>query len=145
MTDKSFYATIKLTTGEEILAEVSPCDENDAEFFLIANPITISETTQIDHQKGIAMSGLLPKKWMLYSNDDMTIIYKHHVISISELDKFGVEFYLKALISARMSSPIKRKVDSRDNVGYVGSIDEYRIELEKMYEMSHDISDDPLA
>ena len=91
------------------------------------------------------MSGLLPKKWMLYSNDDMTIIYKHHVISISELDKFGVEFYLKALISARMSSPIKRKVDSRDNVGYVGSIDEYRIELEKMYEMSHDISDDPLA
>ena len=44
---------------------------------------------QIDQQKGVAVSGLVPRKWMLYSNDDMTIIYKNHVISLSELDKFS--------------------------------------------------------
>ena len=68
---------------------------------------------QIDHQKGVAVSGLVPKRWMLYSNDDMTIVYKSHVISLSELDKFGTDFYQKALIAAKMSSPIKRKVDSK--------------------------------
>ena len=145
MTEDDFYATLKLTTGEEILAKVSLCDEAGVDFFLVDNPIVISETIQVDHQKGVAISGLVPKKWMLYSNDDMTIINKNHVISVSELDKFGTEFYEKALIAARMSSPIKKKVDSKDNVGYVGKIKDHRNLLEKMYGLSQDISEDPLS
>ena len=66
----------------------------------------------------------------------MTIIYKNHVVSISELDKFGADFYSKALIAARMSSPIKRKVDSSENVGYVGTIEETRQTLEGIYKIS---------
>ena len=143
--DTTFYGTLKLITGEELLAEVSPCDESDEQFFLVSNPIVIAETTNIDYQKGVAVSGLIPKKWMLYSSDDMCIISKSHVVSISELDKFGVEFYLKALIAAKLSSPIKKKVDSKDNMGYVGTIDDYRDELEKMYQMSLDVTDDPLS
>jgi len=141
----NFFATLKLITGEEILAEVCPSEENEIDFLIVQNPIVISETMQIDQEKGVAVSGLVPKKWMLYSNDDMTIIYKTHVISLSELDKFGSEFYQKALIAARMSSPVKRKVDSRDNVGYVGNIKDHRKLLERMYDMSHDVHDDPLA
>jgi hypothetical protein len=145
MTDDTFYATLKLVTGEELLAEVSPCDESGEQFFLVSNPIVIAETTNIDYQKGVAVSGLIPKKWMLYSSDDMTIIYKSHVVSVSELDKFGVEFYNQALIAAKLSSPIKRKVDSKDNLGYVGTTKEYRKELERMYQMSMDVTDDPLS
>ena len=140
----SFYATIKLITGEEILAEATLTEENGVEFFLVNDPIVVNETMQVDHQKGIAVSGLVPKKWQLYANDGMTIIQKQHVISISEMDKFGVEFYMKALIAAKMSSPVKRKVDSSDNVGYVGTIDETRMLLEDLYESSPSISDDPL-
>ena len=140
----SFYATIKLITGEEILAEATLTEENGAEFFLVNDPIVVNETMQVDHQKGIAVSGLVPKKWQLYASDSMTIIQKQHVISISEMDKFGVEFYMKALIAAKMSSPIKRKVDSSDNVGYVGTVDETRLLLEDLYESSPSISDDPL-
>ena len=142
--NESFYATLKLTTGEEILAEVTLMQEDQSDFFLVNDPIVISETMQVDHQKGIAMSGLVPKKWQLYASDSMTIIQKQHVISISEMDKFGVEFYMKALIAAKMSSPVKRKVDSADNVGYVGTIDETRLLLEDLYESSPSISDDPL-
>ena len=142
--EDSFFATLKIITGEEILAEVTPCNENGSDFFLVNDPIIISETTQIDAQKGIAMSGLVPKKWQLYANDSMTVIYKQHVISISEMDKFGVEFYSKALIAAKMSSPIKRKVESKDNIGYVGNVSESRSLLERMYDMSLDVSDDPL-
>ena len=140
----SFYATIKLITGEEILAEATLTEENGAEFFLVNDPIVVNETMQVDHQKGIAVSGLVPKKWQLYASDSMTIIQKQHVISISEMDKFGVEFYMKALIAAKMSSPVKRKVDSSENVGYVGTIDETRLLLEDLYESSPSIPDDPL-
>ena len=139
MTEASFHATLKLITGEEVLAEVCLSKEDDQEFFLINDAIVINETMQVDQEKGVAMAGLVPKKWMNYSSDSMTIIYKEHVISVSELDRFGVEFYKKALVSARMSSPIKKKVSSKENVGYVGSIDESREYLEAMYDMSNDV------
>jgi len=143
--NESFYATLKLVTGEEILAEITSMNENGSDFFLVNDPIVVSENVQIDHQKGIAVSGLIPKRWQLYANDSMTIINKNHVVSVSELDKFGSEFYSKALIAARMSSPIKRKVESSDNVGYVGKVSDSRKYLEKMYEKSLDVYDDPLT
>ena len=140
--NEPFHATIKLITGEEVLAEVTLVDEGESDFFLVNDPIVVNETTQVDHQKGIAISGLVPKKWQLYANDTMTLINKNHIISISELDKFGIDFYTKALIAARVSSPIKRKVDSSENVGYVGKVSEHRDLLEKMYNMSNDVPDD---
>ena len=143
--NESFPATIKLITGEEILAEVTLMNENGSDFFLVNDPIIISETMQVDHQKGVAVSGLVPKKWQLYAADSMTIINKQHIVSISELDKFGADFYSKALMAAKLSSPIKRKVESRDNVGYVGNVGDSREYLEKMYEMSVDVTDDPLS
>jgi hypothetical protein len=143
--DNPFPATLKITTGEEILAEVIPSSENGTDFFLVSNPIVIAETMSIDQQKGVAVSGLVPKKWMMYSNDDMTIIYKQHVISISELDKFGAEFYNKALIAARLSSPIKRKVESKDNIGFVGKVDDSRHLLEKLFNLSPSKTDDDLS
>ena len=138
----SFYATIKLITGEEILAEATLTEEHGSEFFLINDPIVINETMQVDHQKGVAMSGLVPKKWQLYSSDGTTIIQKFHVISISELDKFGIDFYMKALLAAKMSSPIKKKVDTSENIGYVGKVSESRKLLEKLYKMSQDVPSD---
>ena len=139
----SFYATVKLITGEEILAEVTLTEENGAQFFLVNEPIVVNETMQVDHQKGIAVSGLVPKKWQLYASDTMTIIQKEHVISISEMDKFGVDFYMKALLAAKMSSPIKRKVDSSENVGYVGTVDETRLLLELLYEAAPHAPEEP--
>ena len=136
---ESFPATMKLVTGEEVLCEISQTKENNIEFFVVSNPIVIAEQMQLNHEKGVAVSGLVPKKWMMYSNDDMTIIYKHHVISISEMDKFGQEFYNKALLAAKCSSPIKRRVSSEENVGFVGKTDTSRKLLEEMYKTSLDV------
>jgi hypothetical protein len=89
--------------------------------------------TKIDYQKGTMVSGLVPKKWMMYSNDDMTIINKQHVISISELDKFGIEFYMSALRVAKVSSPIKRNIKSTENSGFLGKVENSREQLERLY------------
>ena len=133
---------MKLVTGEEVLCEISPTEENGQEFFLVSNPIVVTEQLNLDHQKGVAVSGLIPKKWMMYSGDDLTIVYKQHVISISEMDKFGADFYKKALIAAKVSSPIKRRVSSEENVGFVGKIEQSREALEKMYDNSLDVPEE---
>jgi len=134
-----FHATVKLVTGEEVLAEVMPTEENGTEFFLLSNPIIIAESVQIDQEKGVAISGLIPKKWMTYSSDDLSIVNRSHVISMSELDSFGVDFYEKALIVAKATSPIKKKVTTDKNSGFVGKIETLRNKLEKDYEDSNDL------
>jgi len=139
--ESSFPATMKLVTGEEVLCEISQTKENNIEFFVVSNPIVIAEQMQLNHEKGVAVSGLVPRKWMMYSNDDLSIIYKQHVISISEMDKFGQEFYNKALIAAKCSSPIKRRVSSEENVGFIGKTDTSRKLLEEMYKISQDTSE----
>ena len=142
MPDSIFYATMKLSTSEEVLCEVLPQDEEGEEFFVLSNPIIITENLHLDTDKGIAASALVPRKWMLYSNEDVTIIYKMHVVSISEMDKFGVDFYKKALIAAKCSSPIKRKVDTKNHTGYLGKIEQLRKKLDKNYNSSPDLTTD---
>ena len=139
--NEPFFATIKMITGEEVLSEIMVTEEHGTEFFVLSNPITIAENTTVDPERGMAFSGLIPKKWMLYANDDMSIIYKQHVVSMSEMDKFGVEFYRKALLAAKISSPIKRKVESKEHSGYLGSIKSNRDMIKRMYDMSHDVPD----
>ena len=134
-----FFATIKMITGEEVLSEIVVTEEHGVEFYVLKDPITISENTSVDPIKGIAFSGLIPKKWMLYANDDMAVVHKQHVITMSEMDKFGVEFYRKALIAARVSTPIKRKVESTDHSGYLGKVNDQRDLIKRMYESSHDV------
>ena len=136
MNDDSFFATVKLLTGEEILTEVMLCEENDEQFFVFHNPIVITENNHVDMQKGVVVSGLVPKKWLLYASDDVTIVQRHHVVSMSELDKFGVEFYKKALIAAMASNPIKKKVETKNNSGFVGKIEAFREKLEDMFDNS---------
>ena len=142
MNQDSFYGVLKLSTTEEVLSEVMPAEENGTDFFVLQNPIIISESTQVDTEKGIVMSGLVPRKWMLYSNEDLAIVYKQHVVSVSELDKFGVDFYKKALIAAKCSSPIKKKVDTKNNTGFIGKIERMRKKLDKDFENSPDLTSD---
>jgi len=135
----NFHATIKLITGEEVLAEVLTAKENGSEFFVLSNPIVIHENLTVDPEKGIAVSGMIPKKWMNFANDGMTVVNKTHVVSMSEMDKFGVQFYEKALIAARVASPIKRKVESKDSSGFVGKIEKFRTQLEGLWGDSPDL------
>ncbi len=137
-----FFATLKLITCEEILSEVMPQEENDTEFFVLSDPIVITESPQIDAEKGVVTSVLAPRKWMMYSNEDLIIVYKNHVVSISEMDKFGIEFYRKALIAAKCSSPIKRKVETKNSTGYLGKIEALRKKLDKDYNISPDLTND---
>ena len=142
MDDTPFYATLKLVTSEEILSEVMAQEEEDTQFFILSNPIIVVENNQIDIEKGIVLSGLVPRKWMLYSNEDLTIVYKQHVVAVSEMDKFGIDFYKKALIAAKCSSPIKKKVETEKNTGFIGKVDNLRKKLEDKYNNSPDLTSD---
>lgn len=136
---ETFHATIKMITGEEVLARVLPTKENGTDFFVLNDPIIIDEETHINHEKGVAVSGMIPKKWMMFASDDTTLVNKTHVVSMSELDKFGVDFYNRALVAAKAASPVKRRVESKDTASYIGVIDKFRKDLEDLFKGSQDL------
>lgn len=132
--DDAFYAAMKIVTGEEVLAEILPSEKNDAQFFLVSNAIVVNEQSVIDHQRGLMAHALAPRRWMTYGSEDTTIVNRNHIVSISEMDKFGINFYQNALNAAKIACPIRRKIDSDDNIGYVGNVDSTRKRLEKMFD-----------
>lgn len=137
--NESFIASVKMITGEEVLCEVMPGEEEGQEFYIFQNPIIFDESSQVDTARGVVLSGLIPKKWMMFTNQDLAIVKTDHVITMSELDEFGVDFYHKALVAARASTPIKRKVETGSNSGYVGKIDSMRESLKKVFDDSPDL------
>ena len=136
-----FYATVKMVTGEEVLALTTVAEENGVEFLILHNPITVDQNNTIDMEKGVAVSNLVPRKWLMYSGEDMVIVHKDKIITVSELDQFGVEFYQNALGVAKISSPIKRKINTTKHHGYLGSIDDARDVLERIFNNTQETKD----
>ena len=131
--NEPFYATLKLVTGEEVLAETIPCEENGVEFFLLSGAIVIEENVNVDSDRGVAKTGLTPKRWPLFAPDDLTIVYKDKVVTISELDEYAEKFYQKALMTAKASNPVQRKMDTTEHPGYLGSTNSIREYLDKLF------------
>ena len=68
----------------------------------------------MDNDRGVAKTGLTPKRWPLFAPDDLTIVYKDKVVTISELDEYAQKFYEKALSTAKASNPVQRRMDTKD-------------------------------
>lgn len=132
-----FYATLKMTTGEEVLAEVMHCEEDGARFLILHNPIIMEET--FSEEEGRFVVGQGARKWLQYSSDDMVIVNFDKVITMSELDKYAAEQYQKYTYIAKLKSPVKREMQTKDHSGYLGSIEENRKYLEDMFNRSFDI------
>jgi len=132
---EEFYSVIKLVTGEEIFALVS-IDENDGDPVLIMqNPVTMKLTRTA---KG---SMLRVKPWMEIATDDFFIIKLDKVITITEVtDENIIEFYNRYLEDEDDDSELLLPQNSSVNkseltkgMGYIGSVEEARKILEKIY------------
>ena len=128
-----FYATLKLVTGEEVLAEAIPCNENGVDFYILNGAIVVEENVTVDNDRGVAKTGLTPKKWPLFGPDDLTIVYKDKVVTITELDEYAQKFYEKALLTAKASNPVERKMDTKKHPGYLGSTQDIRKYLDRLF------------
>ena len=130
-----FYATIKMNSGEEVLAEVLAMDEDGFEYFMLYNPIVMDEQFVYD-ESGNPTTRLTAHKWLKFSQDDMDIVYKDKIITISELDKFGVSHYQKYLLVAKIKSPVRREMQTKEHTGYLGKVDDQRDYLERLFKQS---------
>ena len=123
-----FSATIKLITGEEIFAKVTPCEENNKYLLLLYEPVIISTINTVNGY------GYKIEPWLKTADDDMFIIERDRVITLSECRDQDLISYHEKFIRQKnklsYSNPYEEKLGKEQ--GYVDTVKEMREKLEKL-------------
>jgi hypothetical protein len=130
--EEEFYSTIKLVSGEEIIAKVCYLPEENS--LLLDNPMTVEVVKNRSSQEAFIL-----KEWIKSSYDSMFIIKMEQVITMTELDKKIEIFYLKNLSGEGFIDPdtvnVKPKQFS-NRMGYLGSVKDTKKYLEDIFNKS---------
>jgi hypothetical protein len=127
MYEEDFYATIKMVSGEEVFSKVCPCEEKDRIVLILDNPVTMETVTM----RQLKMTALKVVPWMKLTDDTMFIVDMNKIITMTEVnDKSIIKIYNKYV---KERDRVSNKSELSPNMGYVSSIADARISLEKLY------------
>lgn len=134
--EEEFYATLKLTSGEELLSKVCYMPEDNK--LILDRPMLVEKITQ--KKIGRMVEGFVLKEWMTSTYDTMFVINMEQIITVTEMDKKIEVFYLKNLNEDMddeddMSIDVKPKSFSRQ-MGYLGSVSDTKKYLEDIFNKS---------
>ena len=123
MIEEDFYATVKLKTGEEIFAE-------DKTFLLLSNPITVSEV-----KNKIGIIGYKIEPWLKTTNEDMFVINKSDVLTMSESSNIEmIMMYQNFVKDSNQQKNVQSGINRR--MGYLGNVSDTKRALEKIFKSS---------
>jgi hypothetical protein len=125
--EDDFYAIIKLISGEEILSKVCPCDEDGRIMLILDNPITMESVTI--RQLGISTIKVSP--WLKFADDSMFIMDMEKVITMTEINDEDLIKMHQKFVREKNKKSNKSEITSK--MGYLSSIADARITLEKLY------------
>ena len=125
--EEDFYAIIKLISGEEIFSKVCPCDEDDRIMLILDDPITMESVTI--RQLGISTIKVSP--WIKFADDSMFIIDMEKIITMTEINDEDLIKMHQKFVRERNKKSNKSELTSK--MGYLSSIADARISLEKLY------------
>ena len=132
MMEEEFYATLKLVTGEELIAKVSYMPEEDS--LLVDNPMIVERIIQKRGNK--AIEGFHLKEWMTATYETMFVVKMKQVVTITELDKKIALFYEKHIeLDGTIPTNVNNKGLTKE-MGYLGSVKQTKIMLEKIFNNS---------
>ena len=130
MIEEDFYATVKLKTGEEIFAKVAASEEEDKTFLLLSNPITVCEV-----KNKIGIIGYKIEPWLKTTNEDMFVINKSDVLTMSESSNIEmIMMYQNFVKDSHQQKNIQSGINRR--MGYLGNVSDTKKALEKIFKSS---------
>ena len=133
MKEQEFLATLKLVSGEEVISMVLYLEDEDK--VLLSNPFLVEQSKQ--RQGQLEIVGFAFKEWVMASFDDMYIISRDHIITITETKGPIEEFYKKNLEKIQSSKQLLHKPNKLPRKsGYLGSIADTKNTLENIYKKS---------
>ena len=130
MDKEDFYAVLKLVSGEEIFAKVCPCEEEDKTILMLDTPVIFENI--IIRQIGVSAVRINP--WIKMSDDSTLVMNMDKVMTMTEVhDEQLINVYNKFL---RDKDRITNRTDINENMGFISSISDARVFIEKIYKSS---------
>ena len=131
--EEEFYATLKLVSGEEIIAKVCYLTEEDR--LILDRPLSVENAKK--RQGQVEVTGFQLKEWINATFEELFVIPKDKVITMTEVEGEIVDFYEKTL--NRLESG--KSLAGRGNKfprgsGYLGSVKEMKKTLEDIFNKS---------
>jgi hypothetical protein len=121
--EEEFYASMKLTSGEEIFSLVGISEEEDRTLLILDNPVIIKPV----NSKNGRTVGFKIQPWINISDDEMYIINLNNVITMTEIrDDHIIGMY-------RKFNRKTNKLQITKNMGLISTVDDARRTLEKIY------------
>ena len=132
MKDEEFYS-IKIVTGEEIVAKVIYLEDEDK--VMLEDPLLVE--VQRSRKGALEIAGFAFKEWMSATFEDMFVLNREHIVTMSEVDPNIKEFYKKTLERMKSGQTLANTADklSRKS-GYVGSVSKFKKSLEDIFKKS---------
>ena len=81
------------------------------------------------------MAGFTLVEWITATFDDLFVLKRDHILTMTETDSKIEEFYNKMLNRLNAGSLVENKKFSK-RMGYLGSVNETRKFLEKVFKLS---------
>ena len=131
--EEEFYATIKLVSGEEVVAKV--CYLPDEDKIMLDRPLIVENAKQRKGQ--VEVTGFALKEWISATFDNMFIIKMDHVMTMTEIEGEIVDFYEKTLNRLESGKSLAGRGNKLPRgSGYLGSVKEMKKSLEEIYKRS---------
>lgn len=127
MTSDLFYATIKLVSGEEVLAKVCAFIENKEVLLILDNPIIVSMFKV--SKNNIPLVKISP--WMTLTVSSTHIIKRKDIITMSEIKDENLIRIHENYVSEILETTFPNEIS--DNSNRVINIEEARKKLEVLY------------
>ena len=129
--NQEFPGLIKLVTGEEIIANVLVCEQENG--FVIQNPFYVEE--EIIETPAGEMVKVDLRPWAKFSKEEIFFIEKEKVVTTYEADERILRIYDRARRKYFMGSNSNR-VDLDEEMGFKSKVTDARQQLEKLFKDS---------
>ena len=135
--EEDFIATIKLTTGEELISKVSYMPDDDS--LVLEHPMEVSKVD--DTRKNIRVAGFALSEWIHSTFDHMFILPKKHVLTMTEVEDPNIKnFYTVSVQRQEIElTQFKESANPQQftrDMGNLGSVNKTKQALEDLYKRS---------
>ena len=137
MQEEDFIATIKLTTGEELISKVSYMPDDDS--LVLENPMSVTPIHQ--QKKNLHINGFALSEWIHSTFDHMFVLPKQHVLTMTEIEDDKIQnFYnitvAKHVVELNTFKESQQSMEFTRDMGKLGSVQNTKQSLEDLYKRS---------
>ena len=135
--EEDFIATIKLTTGEELISKVSYMPDDDS--LVLDSPMEVTKVNTTN--KNLRVGGFGLTEWITSTFDHTFVLPKKHIITMTEVEDDNIKNFYNITVQRQHIELTQFKEASTPqkftrDMGSLGSVNKTKETLENLYKRS---------